>query len=174
MRLNPGDMISVDPEAMIILQPPPNDSVLDGIEDILGVEDLAGKGEQAKPTEALKTETPIADEAEKPRMSKAETLRMKEQDPSNPPFTLRPYAAPWIFVPPYLEISFPTCSAVYLRHPTARPGYSEIASPYDADGEIFRFGWEWYRKNAIRPRGWKRKLRDIMEKGKSGWSGVPR
>lgn len=66
------------------------------------------------------------------------------------PFHLPDYATPFIFVPAYLEVSFPTCSAVYLRHPTARPGYSEIPTPYDADGEVVRLAWEWYAK--VRPR----------------------
>jgi hypothetical protein len=66
------------------------------------------------------------------------------------PFQLPDYATPFIFVPAYLEVSFPTCSTVYLRHPTARPGYSEIPTPYDADGEIVRLAWEWYAK--VRPR----------------------
>lgn len=62
------------------------------------------------------------------------------------PFNLPDYAAPFVFVPPYLEVSFPTCSAIYVRHPTAGPGYSEIPTPYAADGEIVRLAWEWYQK----------------------------
>lgn len=65
-------------------------------------------------------------------------------------FRLPDYATPFIFIPAYLEVSFPTCSTVYLRHPTARPGYSEIPTPYDADGEVVRLAWEWYSK--VRPR----------------------
>lgn len=65
-------------------------------------------------------------------------------------FQLPDYATPFIFIPAYLEVSFPTCSAVYLRHPTARSGYSEIPTPYDADGEVIRLAWEWYAK--VRPR----------------------
>lgn len=65
-------------------------------------------------------------------------------------FSLPDYATPFIFIPAYLEVSFPTCSTVYLRHPTARPGYSEIPTPYDADGEVVRLAWEWYSK--VRPR----------------------
>lgn len=65
-------------------------------------------------------------------------------------FQLPDYATPFIFIPAYLEVSFPTCSAIYLRHPTARPGYSEIPTPYDADGEVVRLAWEWYAK--VRPR----------------------
>lgn len=60
------------------------------------------------------------------------------------PFHLPTYASPWLFIPAYIEPSFPTCSAIYVRHPTARPGYSEIPTPYDADGALVRFAWEWY------------------------------
>lgn len=66
------------------------------------------------------------------------------------PFYLPKYAAPWLFIPAYIEPNFATCSAIYVRHPTARPGYSEIPTPYDADGDVVRFAWEWYSK--IRPR----------------------
>lgn len=68
------------------------------------------------------------------------------------PFHLPPYASPFIFLPAYAEVSFQTCSAVYVRHPTARPGYSEIPTPYDADGEIVRLAWEWYAKRRPRTR----------------------
>ncbi len=68
------------------------------------------------------------------------------------PFHLPPYASPFLFIPAYLEPSFPICSVVYLRHPTARPGYSEIPTPWDADGEVVRLGWEWYSKRRMRIR----------------------
>lgn len=68
------------------------------------------------------------------------------------PFHLPPYASPFIFLPAYAEVSFQTCSAVYVRHPTARPGYSEIPTPYDADGEVVRLAWEWYAKRRPRTR----------------------
>ncbi|KAG1815783.1 hypothetical protein DFJ58DRAFT_850523 [Suillus subalutaceus] len=45
------------------------------------------------------------------------------------PFNLPPYASPFVFIPAYAEVSFSTCSAIYVRHPTARPGYSEIPTP---------------------------------------------
>lgn len=61
-------------------------------------------------------------------------------------FTLPAYAAPHLFIPAYLEPNFKTCAAVYVRHPTARPGYSEIPSPYDADGEVMSLAWEWFKK----------------------------
>lgn len=68
------------------------------------------------------------------------------------PFHLPHFASPWLFVPAYIEVNFATCSAIYVRHPTARPGYSEIPTPYDADGEVVRFAWEWYVKRRPRVR----------------------
>ena len=68
-------------------------------------------------------------------------------------FNLPAFAQPNIFIPAYLLPSFLTCSCVYVRHPTARPGYSEIPSPFDAGGELMSLGWEWYSKMAPRMRG---------------------
>jgi hypothetical protein len=77
-------------------------------------------------------------------------LSQSAKDSELTPFNLPPYSAPFIFIPAYIEVSFATCSAIYVRHPTARPGYSEIPTPYDADGEVVRLAWEWYAK--VRPR----------------------
>lgn len=77
--------------------------------------------------------------------------QIEKPDPKrDTPFFLPHYASPHLFIPAYMEVSFSTCSAVYVRHPTARPGYSEIPTPYDADGTIIRYAWEWYVKR--RPR----------------------
>lgn len=65
-------------------------------------------------------------------------------------FYLPEYASPHIFVPAYILPSFLTCSAVYVRHPTARPGYSEIPTPYDADGPLQSLSWEWFQQVAPR------------------------
>lgn len=51
----------------------------------------------------------------------------------------RPYFTPWkpraflgvfAILPSHIEISFDTCHAVYLRDPIARPGHSEVISPF--------------------------------------------
>src|SRR5271168_3800915 len=45
-------------------------------------------------------------------------------------FYLSPYASPYLqassLIPAYIKPSFMTCSTVYVRHPTARPGHSRI------------------------------------------------
>lgn len=88
-------------------------------------------------------------------------------------FHLPPFAAPSLFIPPYLEVSFMTCSAIYIRHPTlmrnrtrsglpekAAPnerdavGYlSDLPTPYDPRGELFSMAWEHYTRNSPRVRG---------------------
>lgn len=56
------------------------------------------------------------------------------KEPNRPYFTPwkpRPFLAPFTVLPHHLEISFKTCHAVYLRDPIARPGHSEVLSPFD-------------------------------------------
>ncbi|KAK0546044.1 hypothetical protein OC846_005430 [Tilletia horrida] len=110
------------------------------------------------------------------------------------PFTLPAFAAPFLFVPSYLETSFSTCSAIYLRHPSIVPSssrtrdrnadegspfapsyngsneqvpgfLSEIPSPYPASGDIFSMAWEHYARTAPRVRG---DLRRIQLKARVG------
>lgn len=165
VRLNPGDMISVNPDAMTVLLPP---------EPVEAGEPTADEGSSTAESSTDKSSEKEKEKSNKPKgpVYDRHTFHANSDEPA---FRLRPFAAPFVFIPAYLEVSFATCSTVYVRHPTARPGYSEIPSPYDADGEIVRFAWEWYRKNRTRIRGgWKRAMRDRMEKGKSGWSGVER
>lgn len=55
------------------------------------------------------------------------------QDPSKPYFTPwvpRPFIGCFAILPAHIEISFSTCHAVYLRDPVARPGHSEVISPF--------------------------------------------
>jgi hypothetical protein len=80
------------------------------------------------------------------------STKTASQGPSLTPFNLPQYASPFIFIPAYAEVSFPTCSAIYVRHSTARPGYSEIPTPYDGDGEVIRLAWGWYSKVCPRTR----------------------
>jgi ribosomal protein S4 len=105
---------------------------------------------------------------------KTESSELSESSPSTKvasttssltPFNLPPYASPFIFIPAYAEVSFSTCSAIYVRHPTARPGYSEIPTPYDADGEVIRLAWEWYSKMRPRTRSKSQMAREPENRG---------
>lgn len=122
-RLDPGDLVSCNPRVVATLQ--------------------RQQGE----------EQPHEQPHEQPQEESQEQAQEHIQESTHPlSFNLPLYASPHIFIPPYIEPSFQTCSFVYLRHPTARPGYSEIPSPYAADGDVMKLAWEWYVGRQIRAR----------------------
>lgn len=57
--------------------------------------------------------------------------RLNESQPYFTPWRPRQFIAPFAVLPKHIEVSFPTCHAVYLRDPVARPGESEVISPFD-------------------------------------------
>ncbi|KAL5356354.1 hypothetical protein BJX96DRAFT_105127 [Aspergillus floccosus] len=68
----------------------------------------------------------------------------------NPIDSTKPYATPWrprdymsafAFIPRYLEVNHNICAAVYLRHPVARPGYSEVPTPFGESVGTAAFAW---------------------------------
>jgi ribosomal protein S4 len=74
-----------------------------------------------------------------------------ERARANPVDVDKPYATPWeprefmsafAFIPRYLEVNQNICSAVYLRHPVARPGLAEVPTPFSA--ETMALGFNWY------------------------------
>jgi len=74
-----------------------------------------------------------------------------ERARANPVDRSKPYATPWIprdymsafaFIPRYLEVNQNICSAVYLRHPVARPGLAEVPTPFH--GETMGLAFNWY------------------------------
>jgi hypothetical protein len=127
-------MVSVDPKFISFLRP--NTPSAEMSSEELAAEELENE----------RSVSPEGSELEGPSQAHSGSVK----DNGLTPFNLPAYASPFIFIPAYLEVSFPTCSVVYVRHPTARPGYSEIPTPYDADGEVVRLAWEWYSK--VRPR----------------------
>lgn len=72
------------------------------------------------------------------------------KDPSKPyftPWTPRQFLAPFAILPKHIEVSFETCHAVYLRDPVARPGESEVISPFDSD--IHQRAYMYYVKKGM-------------------------
>ena len=74
-----------------------------------------------------------------------------ERARENPVDASKPYATPWrprdymsafAFIPRYLEVNQNICSAVYLRHPVARPGLAEVPTPFH--GETLGLAFNWY------------------------------
>ncbi|AEO66894.1 4f3e55db-0e7c-4c1a-83f1-6eb0f96bee3a [Thermothielavioides terrestris] len=65
-------------------------------------------------------------------------------DPSKPyatPWRPRDWMAPFAFIPRYLEVNQRICAAVYLRHPVARPGRSEVPTPFPPSISQLAFNW---------------------------------
>ncbi|KAG7561933.1 hypothetical protein FFLO_02662 [Filobasidium floriforme] len=122
VRLNPGDLFSVDPQAIPMLS-----------------KQVAEQGKKQKqvvetPAESLESSgDPTSETSADTEKSDSEIKPTSKSTSKDAYFTLPPYAAPHLFIPAYLEPNFKTCACVYVRHPTARPGYSEVPSPYDAD-----------------------------------------
>lgn len=76
-----------------------------------------------------------------------EMMREYEENPvdaSKPyktPWEPRPFMSPFAFIPRYLEVNQNICAAVYLRHPVARQGQSEIPSPFPPSVQELAFNW---------------------------------
>ncbi|KAL8906707.1 MAG: hypothetical protein Q9171_006168 [Xanthocarpia ochracea] len=102
---------------------------------------------------------PPADEKIDPRDLGPETLTPENSSllrkalaeaRENPIDATKPYATPWrprpfmsafAFIPRYLEVHHRICSAVYLRHPVARPGLGEVPTPFGNDVNSLSFNW---------------------------------
>ncbi|KZS89675.1 alpha-L RNA-binding motif-containing protein [Sistotremastrum niveocremeum HHB9708] len=171
-RLAPGDVVSVDPSAIRFLQKPPE---LSSPENTSSPSDSSTTSADSETPSTPPSSTSTSDPSPS-STSEAQSATPTPPSPSQKtitptpsaylttltPFHPPPYISPFIFIPAYIEPSFATCSAIYLRHPTARSGYSEIATPYEADGEVMRCAWEWYVATRPRMRS-ARKLREGPE-----------
>lgn len=65
-------------------------------------------------------------------------------DPSKPyatPWRPRDYMSAFAFIPRYLEVNQNICSAVYLRHPVARPDLAEVPTPFTNETMALAFNW---------------------------------
>ncbi|KAJ3372088.1 mitochondrial 37S ribosomal protein nam9 [Allomyces arbusculus] len=70
--------------------------------------------------------------------------KMGQSGPAPLKFTPRPFQAPWMFIPEYLEVNFNTCSGVFVRSPMVKPGKCEIPSPFPP--EVHGLAHEYYSK----------------------------
>lgn len=94
-----------------------------------------------------KTGADVTDVPQKDLSTLAKALREVRENPidaSKPyatPWRPRPYMSAFAFVPRYLEVNHNICSAVYLRHPVARPGLAEVPSPFGAESSQLAYNW---------------------------------
>lgn len=97
---------------------------------------------EKKGAEPPKAHTPTKQEVLQSALTAADRVLLRkalEEARDNPIDHSKPYATPWrprdfmspfAFIPRYLEVHHRICSAVYLRHPVARPGSGEIPTPF--------------------------------------------
>ncbi|RAL11400.1 mitochondrial 37S ribosomal protein uS4m [Aspergillus homomorphus CBS 101889] len=122
-------------------------------------EDVAGKAPENSPittqlAEAFRqaTQNPEQDvDASELTDHEFEVLRRALiQMRDNPIDSTKPYATPWrpreymsafAMIPRYLEVNHNICAAVYLRHPVARPGWTEVPSPFGEATHTPAFLW---------------------------------
>ncbi|EGE81438.1 hypothetical protein RJZ56_003303 [Blastomyces dermatitidis] len=103
--------------------------------------------------QAIENPTAPLDETTLPQISEEDLAVLRQalyQMHENPLDSLKPYATPWrprdymsafAFIPRYLEVNQNICAAVYLRHPVAKPGRSEVPSPYPDSINGAAFVW---------------------------------
>ncbi|WFD35189.1 hypothetical protein MCUN1_002039 [Malassezia cuniculi] len=191
--LEVGDLITVDAESIPMLNPhiakrlaksdnKAEDAAAEEAEETSTETASAEPSEQAGEAENATSAADAApSEGEAAKSSANEGNRKEPKEVALPPgvypFNLPHYAAPFLFVPPYLEVSFRTCSAIYLRHPTLtthlvrnrdasqkmtgpmRVYSADIPSPYPVGGEMFGLAWEHYARNAPRVRSDERRTK---------------
>jgi hypothetical protein len=120
-------------------------------------ESKAEDSNDSKPQEttAASTEADSKSTVRKPKLftsSTSETATLKksktraeidaEQHPNALPFREVPWMSPFMFLPPYLEVSYKTCSLIFLRPPLPQPDRVEIPSPHPP--ELHSLAYEWY------------------------------
>jgi ribosomal protein S4 len=132
--LNPGDMFSIDP----IL-------VMRGIGGKLG-DSLYTQRIRSPPTTYVPPENPT-DGATIAQIQAQKQLQIQTKD-KYPNYKIysrwkpKDYMNLFAYIPRYLEVNHNICHAVYLRHPVARSGGTEIPNPFPED--IMHLAFNWY------------------------------
>ena len=106
--LKPGDLIEVDPAAVIMNVSAIPSVVTDNDESDDVANEVGSSNRELRVSSSSWTDNGINN------------------------FRPKPYMSAFAFVPNYFEVSYETCSFVYLRNPVARPGVAEVPSPLPA------------------------------------------
>ncbi|KAJ4353631.1 uncharacterized protein N0V89_005361 [Didymosphaeria variabile] len=100
--------------------------------------------EEATPMMSPEDQKKLKDAFEKLKLEHENTSAWNKRDASAPyatPWRPRDYMAAFAFIPRYLEVNQNICAAVYLRHPVARPGLSEVPTPFHVETGQLAFNW---------------------------------
>jgi ribosomal protein S4 len=128
----------------------PGAETVDTLEETLKT--IAAKiPEDAQAAEAGRPQKPVKREDSYQARKDAQLLHAAlARANENPIDASKPYATPWrprefmsafAFIPRYLEVNQKICSAVYLRHPVARPGLAEVPTPFANETMALAFNW---------------------------------
>ncbi|KAK3985966.1 putative mitochondrial SSU ribosomal protein S4 precursor [Cladorrhinum sp. PSN332] len=107
-------------------------------------EEAAKAAAEAAAAEAEAYPDPVTEEEQEILRRLIDEEKTNPWDPSKPymtPWRPRAYMAPFAFIPRYLEVNHKICAAVYLRHPVARPGKSEVPTPFPYETSQLAFNW---------------------------------
>lgn len=127
-------------------------STLDAQFDFLKTQIAERNASSTKTSKTSEPETLISEEDQQKLRQAFEKLRLETEHTSawNKRNAQAPYATPWrprdymsafAFIPRYLEVNQNICAAVYLRHPVARPGLSEVPTPFHIETGQLAFNW---------------------------------
>jgi len=126
------------------------DEELNGLLLRMSITSPARKAAAKAEAQAAKVEEQEARSRE-PTKEQIQAMREAMQlEAENPVDDSKPYATPWqprpymsafAFIPRYLEVNHNICSAVYLRHPVARPNLAEVPSPFPLEVQQLAFNW---------------------------------
>ncbi|BFZ57309.1 hypothetical protein PYCC9005_004360 [Savitreella phatthalungensis] len=142
--LNPGDLVEVEPAAVMQSVSAP---VRMNVVEPAAAEEGAADAEAASARAAEDDGAAQAQEAAEAvgEGSKTAARRLAWEKIGQESFRPKPYASAFAFVPQYLEVSFETCACVYLRHPVARPGQTEVPSPFPTP--MHALAYSFYQRN---------------------------
>ncbi|KAI5814622.1 hypothetical protein BZA77DRAFT_283371 [Pyronema omphalodes] len=120
----------------------------------------AAKAEAAKETDAAKEAPKEGEEAAEGETKDVKVNKKKEKeattnwwddpnraktfDPSKPyrtPWRPRYFLSAFAFIPKYLEVNHNIGHAVYLRDPVAKPGQSEVPTPFHSETLQLAYAW---------------------------------
>jgi ribosomal protein S4 len=123
---------------------PPSSALDDQLNAILAELSLSSKGANQESTNMKESQPTISKGDRKILLGALQEAHDNPIDDSKPyltPWRPRPYMSAFAFIPRYLEVNQNICSAVYLRHPVARPGLAEIPTPFAQETNQLAFNW---------------------------------
>ncbi|WBW71624.1 mitochondrial ribosomal protein subunit S4 [Schizosaccharomyces osmophilus] len=142
--LKPGDLVTVEPKF-----------VLHCVSALKSKNSQPASSEANTSTEKDGTSSneskanPSNEENQETSLSKSTLDSKLESGMHN--FSPKPYMALMAFIPSYLEVCFQTCSFVYVRDPVARPGLTEVPSPFPED--IHALAYSYYIRSRCMRQG---------------------